>query len=140
MSRHRSLKMDREAGSKNGKIVGLMGGLLLGITGITMLFTNPNQKEYESYATEMLSDYLKQEVCTQIAQELGGILTSYCKTIVDTGRPQIQQIIGQKTVRANYLLFSIYDTKLFMPSPVPSYQFSTIGVLHNFYIYRAEEI
>jgi hypothetical protein len=118
----------------------MSGGLLLGTFGGMMVATNPGQTDYETYASDALSTYLKQEVCTQVAQELGGFLTSYCKTIVDTGKPQIRQIIGRRTVRANYLLFSIYETEISLPSPVPSYQFGTIGVLDNFYTYQAEEL
>lgn len=117
----------------------MIGGVLLGTFGAMMAATNPGQTDYESYATDALTTYLKQDVCTQVAQELGGFLTSYCKTIVDTGKPQIKQIIGHRTIRANYGLFSIYETEIALPSPVPSYQFGTIGILDNFYTYQAEE-
>ncbi|MGK7931279.1 MAG: DUF4359 domain-containing protein [Microcystaceae cyanobacterium] len=125
---------------KPSKCITMVGGLLLGTFGGMMVATNPGQNDYETYASDALSTYLKQEVCTQVARELGGFLTSYCKTMVDTGQPQIQQIIGNRTIRANYLLFSIYETEISLPSPVPSYQFGTIGVLDNFYTYQAEEL
>ncbi len=125
---------------KGSKVTAMVGGLVLGVMGGMLIVTNPGQREYEAYATDALSTYLKQEVCNQVAQELRGALTSYCKTLVDTGRPQIQQIIAQKTIRANYLLFSIYETKLWMPSPVPSYQFTSLGIFEQFYTYEADEL
>ncbi|MGK7945951.1 MAG: DUF4359 domain-containing protein [Microcystaceae cyanobacterium] len=125
---------------KQSKWITMVGGLILGTFGGMMASTNPGQTDYETYASDALTTYLKQDVCPQVAHELGGFLTSYCKTMVDTGKPQIRQIIGHRTVRANYLLFSIYETEISLPSPVPTYQFGTIGVLDTFFTYQAEEL
>ncbi|ACK67037.1 conserved hypothetical protein [Rippkaea orientalis PCC 8801] len=120
-------------------ILSALGGVTLATIGGLMIITNPGQNDYENYATEALTFYLKDEVCPQAPSELGGFLISYCKTLVDTGRPQIQKVISNKTIRQNYLLFSIYETELSLPSPVPSYQFGTIGALRQFYTYEAQE-
>lgn len=117
----------------------LVGGITLVGAGTCMVITNPGKPDYESYATEALTTYLKQEVCPQASGELGGFLKSHCKTLVDTGRPHIRQVIANKTIRQNYLLFSIYETELFLPAPVPSYQFETIGILRQFYTYQADK-
>lgn len=108
--------------------------------GMVMVLSNPRSQDYERYATETLSHYLKDEVCMQVAQTLGGALSSYCKTMVDSSRPQIQVLIQNSTVRHNYLLFSIYTTKLSLSSPIPSYQFETIGALQQWYTFDKERL
>ncbi|HAC62164.1 MAG TPA: hypothetical protein DCF68_01175 [Cyanothece sp. UBA12306] len=121
------------------QVVSVVGGLAVVTLGGLMIVTNPGQNDYKNYATGALTIYLKEEVCPQAPQALGGFLTSYCKTFVDTGRPQIEKIIANKTIRQNYLLFSIYETELSLPSPVPSYEFATIGAFRQFYTYEAQE-
>ncbi|MEB3309005.1 MAG: DUF4359 domain-containing protein [Snowella sp.] len=122
------------------QMIAVLGGFLLGSSGIVMAITNPCQQDYEVYATDALSFYLKDKICPQAGQSLGGFVQSYCKTLVDTGRPQIKQIIATTTTRQNFLIFSIYETQLSMPSPVPSYQFQTVGVMQNFYTYQADKL
>jgi hypothetical protein len=121
------------------QLMGVGGVVLVGLGGL-MVVTNPNYNAYEQYATEELTLYLKDNVCTQVSQKLGGFLQSYCKSLVDAGRPQIQELIAQQTTRQNYFLFSIYQTELSLPSPVSSYQFETIGAFQNFYTYQVEEL
>ncbi len=122
------------------RFVMMLGSLLMMSGGILMVITNPCKQDYEVYATEALSFYLKDRVCPQAPAVLGGVVQSYCKTLVDTGRPQIKKIIANTTTRQNFLIFSIYETELSLPSPVPSYQFQTIGVMQNFYTYEAEKL
>ncbi len=121
------------------QIMGAVGGALLAGGGVLMVCNNPGPKEYELYATESLSTYLKEEVCTQASSNLGPLVASYCKTLVDTGRPQIKHVIAETTVRQNFLVFSVYETTLSLSAPLPSYQFQTLGVMKEFYTYQAEE-
>ncbi len=120
-------------------LVKVVGGVSLIGLGTSMVLTNPGQRDYETYATDTLTTYLKQEVCPQKSGGLGGFLASNCKTLVDTGKPHIKTVIAKKTLRQNYLLFSIYETELLLPSPVPNYEFGTIGVFQQFYTYQADE-
>jgi len=83
-------------------ITGTLSFILCGL-GMVLVLSNPRSQDYERYATETLSHYLKDEVCMQVAQTLGGALSSYCKTMVDSSRPQIQVLIQNSTVRHNYL-------------------------------------
>jgi hypothetical protein len=122
------------------QILSTVGGVMLAAVGGFMTITNPAPQDYEQYATEELTTYLKDNVCTQAPPDFGEVLRSYCKSMVDTGRPKIEQIIALQTRRQNFLLFSIYQTELSMPSPVPSYQFETLGMLHKFYTYQAEQL
>lgn len=125
---------------KFGKLIIGVGGIgLLGF-GVIMALTNPTPGDYEAYATEELTSYLKENVCTQVSQPLQGLLQNYCKSLVDTGQPHLHQLIAQQTTRHNFLLFSIYQTQLSLPSPIPGYEFQTVGVFQQFYTYQAEEI
>ena len=121
-------------------VIGTMGGLLLAGSGCLMAISNPGQIDYEDYATDSLSSYLKQEVCPQAPAEFGGFVQSYCKTLVDSGQPQIKKIIAHTTTQQNFFLFSIYETTLPLPEPLPTYEFQTIGVMQQFYTYQASEL
>jgi hypothetical protein len=122
------------------RFVMMLGGLIVASSGILMIITNPSQHDYEVYATDALSFYLKDRVCTQASTDFGSFVQSYCKTLVDTGQPQIKTIISTATTQHNFLIFSIYETELALPAPVPSYGFQTIGVMQNFYTYQAEKL
>ena len=93
-------------------IVKVIGGVSLIGLGTSMVLTNPGQRDYESYATDTLTTYLKYEVCSQASGGLASFLASHCKTLVDTGKPHIRQVIAKKTIRQNYLLFSVYNIVL----------------------------
>jgi hypothetical protein len=118
-----------------------LGGILLALAG-AMVLSNPSPRDYERYATETLSVYLKDKVCSQAkaAPEWRSLLRGSCKTLVETSRPQIKQVVAVNTTRQNFLLFSIYQTDLALPEPLPSYQFATLGLFQNFLTYRAEKI
>lgn len=108
-------------------------------SGTLLAIGNPGTPDYEDYAVETLSTYLKTEICPKAPADFGGFVQSYCKTLVDAGQPQIKQIISQTTNQQNFLLFSIYETTLALPAPLPTYEFQTIGVMKQFYTYQALE-
>jgi hypothetical protein len=115
------------------KLIAFGGILLSGLAGLLVL-TNPSQAEYEQYGAERLTEYLREKVCNKLPTGLGELLQSQgCKTLVDIGSPQLPKIIAQQTRRHNYLLFSIYETNLYL------YQFQTFGILHNFYTYQIDK-
>ncbi|HIK27437.1 MAG: DUF4359 domain-containing protein [Oscillatoriaceae bacterium SKW80] len=130
---------------KGFKIAILVTGVtLLGLGG-AMVLTNPNQPAYDEYATDKLSEYIKEKVCQKAA-----ILRDGCISMVDAGRADIQQVISTSTQRQNFIFFSIYKTELslsrFLPPRLssllpglPSYQFETLGVFQSFYIYKAKQ-
>ncbi len=106
-----------------------------------MALTNPGQENYEEYAVEQLTTYLKEEVCTQnIPNTFENFLQRQCVSLVDTGRPQIRQIISETTQRQNYLLFSVYQTDLNVGPFLPAYQFESVGAFQQFYTYQAEKL
>jgi uncharacterized protein YceK len=123
------------------QILCAIAGVTLAGLGSVMAMTNPGQGDYEKYATEELTSYIKQSVCTKIEGNLKEAASSGCKTLVDTGRPHLEYIIAQTTTRQNFLIFSIYETDLALnsASALPSYQFGTVGVLQKFYTYEAAQ-
>jgi Domain of unknown function (DUF4359) len=130
----RIMKLVRFGGVVVGAIAVAVGGILL--------TTNPNRSDYEQYATREITGYLKKGVCdkAQASLEVQGLARGYCKALVDTGRPLLQEAIASGTTRKNFILFSVYQTELSFPDPVPSYQFSTIAFLEKFFTYEALEI
>ncbi|MGK7892925.1 MAG: DUF4359 domain-containing protein [Xenococcus sp. (in: cyanobacteria)] len=107
-------------------------GLIL--SGSILVITNPGQGNYEEYAAEKLNIYLKQDVCPEITQKL----SNPCRILVDFARPQLNLAITSQTQRKNFILFSIYETNLSIPSALPDYNFETLGILDHFYTYCAE--
>ncbi|MFN7565956.1 MAG: DUF4359 domain-containing protein [Microcystis sp.] len=127
---------------KLARLGGMVLGVVLGgIAGI-LLTTNPNRQDYEQYASQRLTSYLKDNVCAraQASIEVQALLRGYCKMLVDTGHPFLQEAITTNTSRKNFLIFSVYQTELSFPPPLPSYQFSTLGFLNKLYIYEALEL
>ncbi|NEO74224.1 DUF4359 domain-containing protein [Moorena sp. SIO3H5] len=124
---------------KISQVVTAFGTIVLAVVGGSMVVTNPGQATYEDYAVEQLSKYLKEEVCPQAPEALDGFIRRQCTILVDTGRPQIKQVVAQTTKRENFLLFSIYRTDLDVGTLIPSYSFETVGICQQFYLYKADE-
>lgn len=101
-----------------------------------LITTNPGTEKYEQYASKALNSYLKDRVC----QEVTEVLENSCTILVDIARPQLAVAIAKTTQRNNFLVFSIYQTDLSIPSAVPDYQFKTVGILDYFYTYQADKV
>lgn len=127
---------------KLAKFGGVVLGTMVAGIGAVLLTTNPDRQDYEQYATRALTTYLKEGACDKARSnpEIRALLRGYCKVLVDTGRPFLQEAISAGTTRQNFLIFSVYQTELSFPAPVPSYQFSTIAVGRKFFTYEALEI
>ncbi|NES18304.1 MAG: DUF4359 domain-containing protein [Symploca sp. SIO3E6] len=123
------------------QVLAVLGGLALVGLGAAMAVTNPRQDGYDEYAVEKLSTYLKEEACSQVPKlpQVEEFLQRQCKSLVDTARPQIKQVLSEKTERQNFLLFSIYRTDLNISPSLPAYHVETVGVFQKFYIYQLEE-
>lgn len=124
---------------KVSQIVAAIGATALAGLGVLMALTNPNRDTYETYAVEQLTTYLKDEACMQAPSLFGNLLQRQCKTLVDSGRPQIKQIISKTTQQQNFVLFSIYRTDLSIGPVLPGYHFETLGIFQHFYIYQIQE-
>ncbi|BAQ65861.1 DUF4359 domain-containing protein [Geminocystis sp. NIES-3709] len=113
----------------------LIGGGLFLVFGCLLLFTNPSQKKYELFAAEQLVIYAKENVCQATSGNLEeAIKSQVCNLMIDTGKNQIPTLIGKTTQKRNYLLLSIYETNLYL------YNFTTIGLLNQFYVIGFEKV
>jgi hypothetical protein len=111
--------------------------VVLGLTGLVLAVTNPDQATYESFATTQLVDYLSQEVCSDTVQTLG--LNRDCKNLLRSNQTLIRRLIARQTQRQNFLFFSIYRTDLEIMALLPTYQFETVGGLGQFHVYKSEK-
>ena len=111
----------------------------LAALGVAMAKTNPSQVEYEEYAVQRLTEYLKTDVCKKTTNLIENLIRFNCDKLVDSANPQIQKIIARTTERQNYIIFSIYRTDLKINSWIPSYKFETVGAFDQFYTYTAEK-
>ncbi|MBD2344875.1 DUF4359 domain-containing protein [Anabaena subtropica] len=117
--------------------VGALG--LAAVLGVGMAKTNPHQTEYEEYAVQRLTGYLKNDVCNKTTKLLERLINYNCDKLVDSANPQIRQLLSATTERQDFVLFSIYRTELKLSTWIPSYKFETVGAFNNFYTYTAEE-
>ncbi|WP_414753876.1 DUF4359 domain-containing protein [Anabaena sp. CCY 9910] len=117
--------------------VGALG--LAAVLGVTMAKTNPNQTEYEEYAVQRLTGYLKNDVCNKTTKLLERLINYNCDKLIDSANPQLRQLLSATTERQDFALFSIYRTELKLSTWMPSYKFETVGAFNNFYTYTAEE-
>ena len=104
-----------------------------------MAVTNPSQPVYEEYAMQRLTEYLKKDVCTKAPKVFEKLLQRNCGVLVDSSRPQIQQIVSQSTQRQNFIFFSVYRTDLSVNPLLPSYHIETVGAFQTFYTYTAQQ-
>ncbi|MEH2362840.1 DUF4359 domain-containing protein [Nostoc sp.] len=111
----------------------------LAVLGVAMAKTNPSQVEYEEYAVQRLTKYLKTDVCKKTTNIIENLIRFNCDKLVDSANPQIQEIITRTTERQNYIIFSIYRTDLKINSWIPSYKFETVAAFDQFYTYTAEQ-
>ncbi|BAZ50563.1 DUF4359 domain-containing protein [Nostoc ellipsosporum NOK] len=111
----------------------------LAVCGVAMAKTNPSQTEYEEYALQRLTQYLKQDVCKKTSKLIENLLHSKCDKLVDSANPQIKEILAATTQKQDFIVFSIYRTDLKVSSWLPSYRFETVGAFNNFYTYTAEQ-
>lgn len=111
----------------------------LAALGVTMAKTNPSQVEYEEYAVQRLTEYLKTDVCKKTPNIIENLIRFNCDKLVDSANPQIQEIVAKTTERQDYMIFSIYRTDLKINSWMLSYKFETVGAFNQFYTYTAKE-
>ena len=115
------------------------GAIVLGL-GAIAFFTNPGQQRYRQYADAILKTELQDRVCTKVSEDLTRWLEGQCYILVSTAIPYLAEVITQQTTRHNFLLFSIYQADLPLPSPLPTYHIETLGILGNFYTYQAKKL
>ncbi|MDF5716427.1 MAG: DUF4359 domain-containing protein [Rhizonema sp. NSF051] len=124
---------------KASTIVAYVGVAVLAALGIVMAKTNPTQAEYEEYAVQKLTKYLKTDVCKKTPSILESLISFNCNKFVDSAQPQMRGIITASTQRQDLIIVSIYITNLKLNSLLPSYKIETVGALDKFYTYNSEQ-
>jgi hypothetical protein len=102
--------------------------------------SNPSPTHYKNYATNYLVKYLQENICTTNSKKIKHLWQRECQTLVTIGYPYIGQMIQRTTTRQNFIFFSVYQTDLIFPSPIPSYEFETIAIMDKFYTYESGEL
>ncbi|AFZ57375.1 DUF4359 domain-containing protein [Anabaena cylindrica FACHB-243] len=120
-------------------IITSVGAAGIAVLGVTMAKTNPQQAEYEEYAVQRLTTYLKTDVCKKTPNFLQNLIQFNCDKLIESVNPQMRDIIASTTKRQNYIVFSVYSTELKLDNLLPNYKFETVGALDNFYTYKAEQ-
>ncbi|GAA6623869.1 DUF4359 domain-containing protein [Scytonema sp. NUACC26] len=120
-------------------IIVCVGVLGLATIGLAMARTNPKQEQYEEYAVEQLSEYVKDNVCKKTRNIFENIIKFNCTELIEAANPQIREIIAVRTERQDFLIFSIYRTDLTLNNWIPSYKFETVGAFDKFYTYSMEK-
>ncbi len=120
-------------------IMTYFGAVGLVVLGVAMAKTNPSQAEYQEYAMQRLTKYLKSDVCKKTPKMLESLIKLDCNKVVDSASPQVRELVGATTERQNFLIFSIYRTDLKLNSWLPSYTFESVGAFNSFYTYNAEQ-
>jgi uncharacterized protein YceK len=114
----------------------IVGIALVGV-GVVLALTNPGQAAYDDYATAQLTEYLKENTCSQAPSFLGNLLQTQCAELLEDNQGEIKRLISESTERQNFLILSIYRTNLSVSSLLPVYEFETVGVFRDFYTYKA---
>ncbi|MBD2569091.1 DUF4359 domain-containing protein [Anabaena lutea] len=120
-------------------MIASVGAAGIAVLGVAMANTNPEQAEYEKYAVQRLTTYLKTDVCQKTPNFLQNLIQLNCNKLVDSANPQIRDIIAATTARQNYVIFSLYRTEIKIDNLLPNYKFESVGAFDNFYTYKAEQ-
>ncbi len=110
-------------------ILGLGGSIAIAA------LTNPDRSDYEVYAVEQVGN-LAVSQCNRAPDGFKIVLQEPCRAAIAAIKPQIQPLLSANTVRQNYILFSIYRSKLAIPSVNLNAQVESIGIFKNFYTYK----
>lgn len=125
----------------NGNINGFLGSgaIALAILAGVMGMTNPPRSEYVHYASDALSEELKNSQCKEskvpdFLRDFSGDLVDFCESAIGASRGRIKSYLDNSTKRRNALIFSVYTTELF------ERRYQTIGAFGNFLTFSAEDI
>ncbi len=119
--------------------VGLVG--LAAATG-GLVMTNPPTDAYLLYAEQRSQQFLTAEICTQLPENLPAVLAGQCNALVESLRPDLADLLRDRTDRLNLGVASLYRTTLSAPGIplLPSYRVETLGILGRFFTYRAQRL
>ena len=124
------------------KTSALIGILFLAIVTGGLVATNPDPEAYELYAREQAEIFVNEEVCDELPEGLGDLLSGQCPELIQALEPTVEALIRDRTKRLNLGVASIYRTSFgFQELPMlPRYEVETVGILGRFITYRAAQI
>jgi len=100
--------------------------ILLSTLGV-LAVTNPDLRDYETYVTDVLSDYLIDRVCLRFPK-----FTDSCNQFVIEHEEELRTIVRDHTQRANFGLFSTYTTEIALPM-IPAVKIHLLGLTARFF-------
>lgn len=109
-----------------------LGSAVLGVLGVVMAVTNPNQAAYDQFAAQTMTSYFAKEVCQsppEVPGIFGDLFKGGCVSLAKSSQSEIQQFISNNTQRQDFIFLSLYTTNLVV------YRVKTIGILQKFLIY-----
>lgn len=131
-------------------LIAIVSGSLGAAIVLALGGTNPRPTDYSQYAQDRISAYLREEGCPKLTSEIDrlglldmltpGSVQKNCTLVVTLMQPQIRRWVAQNTKRRNFLLFSIYETDIDLPGPLPHYHFATLGIATQLIPYQAKEL
>ena len=120
-------------------IIAVASSAILAGLGGALATTNPSQAEYEQYAMQQLTEYLKERACKKVPSFIENLLKQNCAAMVDKNQSSLRQLVVQSTHRQDLVILSLYRTDFKVNPLVPGYKFETVGILNHFYTYSAEK-
>ncbi len=111
--------------------LGLKGmALLVGAATLVLVWENPAPGQCQTYGAHQIALWAQRRVCGRKQPP-----SPRCLDLTALVTARLSPAIRQNTQRHNFLLFSIYTTTFALPPVVPTYHFSTLAILGNFYTY-----
>lgn len=108
--------------------------------GLILSLSNPSRDTYSQHLAQKVNTDLKENICSEASDLLGGFVTTQCNNLVDRGGNQLAGMIKNSTNRNNFLLFSRYKTDISLMRETPIYETEAIGFLGQVWVYRTEVI
>ncbi|MEM9163721.1 MAG: DUF4359 domain-containing protein [Cyanobacteria bacterium P01_F01_bin.4] len=117
-------------------------GIALAAGGVALAVTNPGPSDYETFAINQLTQYVSSTVCEEIPGNLNQVLQNPCAKLLDNNSEEVRQLVREQTHRSNFVLFSLYKTRLAVPGldTLPAYEVKALGMGRNFFIYQAGQV
>jgi Domain of unknown function (DUF4359) len=113
-------------------LLGIVAGCGLGWV---MFLTNPSRAAYESFAVDRIGELAKDK-CDHAPDGLGVFIQGPCRAAIEAYKPELRPILVAATSRQNWVLFSIYRSKIMVPIVNLQVQVESIGIFDRFFVYR----
>lgn len=124
----------------------LLGALaVVALAGLGLMATNPNEEEFERFASERVTEAALQEIChEQGLPLLARLVVRDCPRLIESQRGLLGKLARAASQRRNFGLFSLYRTDLggqrLLPDwALPRYRALTLAGAGRFVILRSSQ-